>query len=113
MAASLTADSPIGVGLWVGLEECADLGELRLGEAEVSGWEDSFDLLGVASANDGRGDGRVVERPGDGDDSGADAVARADGFEEVGDRKVAGEQRLLVVLRVAAEVVLGEGGDSL
>ncbi len=72
-----------------------------------------MDLLGVASANDGRGDGRAVERPGDGDDSGADAAARADGFEEVGDRKVAGEQRLLVVLRVAAEVVLGEGGDSL
>ena len=67
----------------------------------------------VAAADDGCGDGRVVERPGDGDDAGGDVVAGADLFELVGYGEVAGEQRLLVVLRVAAEVVCGEGGDAL
>ena len=34
-------------------------------------------------------------------------------FEDVGYGQVAGEERLLVVFRVAAEVVFGEGGDAL
>lgn len=59
-------------------EEGVDLGILNFGETEGGGGDHAFDLLGVASADDGCGDGWIVERPGDSDDSGADVVAGAD-----------------------------------
>ena len=62
----------------MGGEEGVDLGVFGFGEAEGGGRDDAFDLFGVAAADDGCGDGRVVERPGDGDDAGGDVVAGAD-----------------------------------
>ena len=94
-------------------EECVDLCGFGFGEAKGDGGDDAFNLMGVAATHDGCSDGGIVKRPGDRYDSRSDFVTCADGFEKVGDGKVAGEQRLLVVLCVAAEVVLGKGGDAL
>ncbi len=62
------------LGSWVGV-----------GEVEAGGGPGAIDLCGVAAADDGGGDGWIGERPGDGHDTGGDAVTRADLFEEVGD----------------------------
>src|ERR1700731_3463982 len=94
-------------------EEGVDIRIFGFDEAECDGGDDAFNLFGVAAADDGCGDGGIVERPGDGDDARGYFVTCADGFEEVGDGEVAGEERLLVVLCVAAEVVRGEGGCTL
>ena len=93
-------------------EEGVDLGVLGFGETEGCRGDDAFDLFGVATAYDGCGDSRVVERPRDGDDAGGDFVARADLFELVGYSEIAGEEGFLVVLRVAAEVVGWKVGDG-
>src|ERR1700677_3971259 len=94
-------------------QEGVDFGVFGLGEAECGGGDGAFDLFGVAAAYYRCGDGWVVEGPGYGNDAGCDVVAGADLFQQVGYGEVAGEQRLLVVLRVAAEVVFGEGGYTL
>src|ERR1700733_3670598 len=65
---------------WMLIEEGVDLGVFCFGEAEGCGGGDAFDLFGVAAADDGCGDGGVVERPSDRDDSGGDVVASTDLF---------------------------------
>src|SRR5438067_13610636 len=94
-------------------EEGVDLVVFGFGEAEGSGGDYAFDLFCIAAADDGCSYGWVVEGPGDGDDTGGNLVARADLFELVSYGEIAGEQRLLVVVGVAAEVVRGEVGDAL
>src|SRR5277367_4180990 len=116
MGASLAAAARFARGLadlWVCGEEGVDLGVLGFGEAEGGGGDDSFDLFCVAAADDGCGDSRVVEGPGDGNDAGGDLVTGPDFFELVGYGEVAGEERLLVVLGVAAEVVGWKCGNAL
>ena len=97
---------------WVGGQEGVDLGVLGFSEAEGDGWDDAFDLFGVASAYDGGSDGWVAKGPGYGYHSGAYVVTVADLLEMIGYGKVAGEVRLLVVFGSFTEVVFREVGDS-
>src|ERR1700733_4791700 len=94
-------------------EESVDLRKLGIAEAEGRGGNDAFHLLCIASTDDGCGDRGVMKRPGNGDDAGAHLVTGADGLEEVGYGQIASEKRLLIVLRVAPEVVCREVGDAL
>ena len=87
-------------------EEFRDLLELVFGESEGCGWEHAVDLLGAATTDDGRGNGGVVKRPGDGDDAVLDTVFLADGAEQVNEFQVAKDQGLLKLFLIAAEVIL-------
>ena len=55
--------------------ESVDLGDLFGAQAELERAEDAAGLLGGAHADDRGGDGRMAQRPGDGDFAGAAAVA--------------------------------------
>src|ERR1039458_9451472 len=93
------------------VQEAIDFLALVLREAEFGGRPDSLNLLGAAPAHDCPGDGRVGERPCNGNDAGRNAVPRADLLQEIGDAEIAAEQRLLIVLGVAAEVGEWPGGE--
>ena len=64
--------------LWVGCNVSIDLVVFRIGEAELQRRSHSANLLRIASAYNRRRDPRVVQRPGDRDDSSRHTMA-ADG----------------------------------
>ena len=68
--------------------------------------------MGVAAADDGGGDGWLVEGPGDGDDAGLNAVAGTDLLEEIGEFQVAGELGFLELFAVEDVVVFWHGLDA-
>src|ERR1039458_537100 len=69
----------------------ADFGDLFRGQAEFQGADDAGGLLGGAHAYNGRGDGGIPQRPGDGDFSRGAAVARADLIHLFRQREVASQ----------------------
>src|ERR1700679_734248 len=72
-------------------------------EPNFGGGPDALDLFRASYSRNRSGDGRIGQRPGTRDHAGGDAAPRADLFEKISDSQVTGEQRLLVVLRLAAK----------
>ncbi len=75
---------------------------------EVEGAQGAVNLIGFAEADDGGGDGGVVESPGEGDFTGCFAVGLTDFGEEIDEGEIAGEVGFLEIFIAAAPVVGGE-----
>src|SRR5215207_7332477 len=87
--------------------------DLILGETELGRPDHAVHLVRSARAHDGRADGRVPERPGDGDLCRRPAVLLPDRVKQLDQLQVLREPRLLEVGVVAAPVVGGEVLDAL
>src|SRR5580698_844461 len=85
-----------------------NLRELLLRKPEPSRWNHTLDLLRVASADDRRSHRGMMQRPRNRDDTRAHSMTLPNLADEVRHSKVPRQQRLLVVLGIAAEVVLGK-----
>src|SRR5262249_32856524 len=76
--------------------EGLDLANLPLTEVEITRADDPLHLTAVAPADDGAGDRRVAQCPGDRDLPGGAVVAVADPREDAGQREVPRQPRLPV-----------------
>ena len=84
-----------------------------MGEVEIRRIEDRVDLAGAAKADDRAVDGRIGQRPSDGDGADARVVAVGHRAEPLDEREVLGEAGLLEARVALAPVVVRERGEAL
>src|SRR5208337_4164916 len=93
--------------------KCFDFGNFLRAESPLPAAHHAFGLFCAARANNGAGNHRIAQRPGNGHFAGSPAVTRADFLQFLHQFQILGEFRLLVLGVAAAKIVGRKSGGAL